>query len=126
MLIVGILLLFIAITCLSITAFSNPGIVPKQTLDQLSVQKQALRSVNKLEEHTECQMCNVMRPAGTQHCFECGVCVLELDHHCPWTGKCIGQKNLRAFYSFLATLTLLVVYVAACTFVWVVTRAVRG
>jgi len=29
------------------------------------------------------------------------VCIGGFDHHCPWTSKCIGKKNLTAFYTFL-------------------------
>ena len=25
----------------------------------------------------------------------------ELDHHCPWSGKCIAKKNLKYFHWFL-------------------------
>ncbi len=31
------------------------------------------------------------------------MCVIGLDHHCPWVGKCIGKENIWAFYGFLAT-----------------------
>ena len=31
----------------------------------------------------ECGVCGIRRPANASHCYECGVCVVELDHHCP-------------------------------------------
>ena len=31
----------------------------------------------------ECGQCHVSRPVTAAHCYECGVCVDELDHHCP-------------------------------------------
>ena len=41
---------------------------------------------------------------NTGHCFDCNVCVEGYDHHCPWTGKCIGKKNLPFFYIFLMSI----------------------
>ncbi len=31
----------------------------------------------------ECGVCGIRRPPNASHCYECGVCVVELDHHCP-------------------------------------------
>lgn len=35
--------------------------------------------MNKLE----CGICHIDRPRTASHCFECGMCVDKLDHHCP-------------------------------------------
>lgn len=40
---------------------------------------------------------------------------MQLDHHCPWTGKCIGKKNLCFFYAFLISLTVHILYVGVVT-----------
>ena len=34
------------------------------------------------------------------HCEVCDICVKEYDHHCPWTGKCIGSGNIFWFHAF--------------------------
>lgn len=58
-----------------------------------------------------CGTCRIDRPVTAKHCYECGVCVNELDHHCPWTGKCIAKKNLTTFYAFLWSLVLQLIFV---------------
>lgn len=36
----------------------------------------------------QCGQCSIDRPVTAAHCYECGVCVDELDHHCPvWATK---------------------------------------
>ena len=31
----------------------------------------------------ECGQCATRRPITAAHCYECGLCVDQLDHHCP-------------------------------------------
>mmetsp|Transcript_74334 Transcript_74334/g.187287 ORF Transcript_74334/g.187287 Transcript_74334/m.187287 type:complete len:280 (-) Transcript_74334:247-1086(-) len=49
-----------------------------------------------------CNICDIPQPRGCSHCEFCQVCIDGFDHHCPWMGKCIGRKNLCAFYTFIA------------------------
>jgi len=62
-----------------------------------------------------CSRCELSRPVGASHCYDCEVCVTDLDHHCPWTGKCIGKKNVYFFYSFLTFLTIHIIFVGCVT-----------
>jgi hypothetical protein len=39
------------------------------------------------------------------------VSLAQLDHHCPWTGKCIGKKTIQAFYWFLFILLVHLLFV---------------
>eukprot|EP01041_Mallomonas_annulata_P010461 gene10461-21825_t len=68
-------------------------------------------NTNTLVMEIECSLCHMNRPRSAHHCYDCGVCVDELDHHCPWTGKCIGRKTLQSFYIFLWLLALHVLFV---------------
>jgi palmitoyltransferase ZDHHC9/14/18 len=58
-----------------------------------------------------CGQCQLDRPRTASHCYECGLCVDELDHHCPWTGKCIAKKNLQRFHYFLWSMCVHIVFV---------------
>lgn len=48
-----------------------------------------------------CDICKVPKLANSYHCSSCNVCIEGHDHHCPWIGKCVGRRNLSAFYFFL-------------------------
>ena len=48
-----------------------------------------------------CTVCQIEQPLRTKHCRECGACVVLHDHHCPWLGNCIGEKNRRVFWWYL-------------------------
>lgn len=48
-----------------------------------------------------CQVCKVEQPLRAKHCRECGHCIGLFDHHCPWIGTCIGEKNRLYFWWYL-------------------------
>lgn len=58
---------------------------------------------------TYCDHCESFRPPGTVHCSTCQVCVAGYDHHCPWTGKCIGHGNIFFFKVFVISLSWLII-----------------
>ncbi|KAG8467877.1 hypothetical protein KFE25_006929 [Diacronema lutheri] len=43
-------------------------------------------------------------PPHARFCSVCRYTVLDFDHHCLFTGKCVGRFNRRPFYIFLAHL----------------------
>ena len=49
----------------------------------------------------ECSLCEIQRPLTASHCHYCGSCIDGLDHHCPWSGQCIGKKNMAPFQVFV-------------------------
>jgi len=52
-----------------------------------------------------CPVCSVDQILRSKHCNKCEVCVATYDHHCPWLGTCIGEKNRLVFLAFLSVLS---------------------
>lgn len=48
-----------------------------------------------------CSVCECNAPPRSYHCHTCRVCVLRRDHHCVFTGCCIGHKNQRYFVTMV-------------------------
>ncbi|CAI5726265.1 unnamed protein product [Hyaloperonospora brassicae] len=93
----GVLLSGMCLTCYALVGCTNPGIVQRT-------------DVPLDDTFTYCDHCESYRPEGAMHCMDCRVCIEEYDHHCPWTGKCIGKRNVRYFYAWLFFLVLAFVY----------------
>ena len=58
---------------------------------------------------------SVYQPPGAVHCPDCNVCIKGFDHHCPWMGTCIGEKNYTPFLAFNITWLIYLFY----AIVWV-------
>lgn len=54
-----------------------------------------------------CYSCNIYRPYRGVHCRYCDACVTRRDHHCPWTGTCVGAKNYRSYFALVWCLSVL-------------------
>ena len=117
-LIVYLLLLTSSLVAFALTAFSDPGIIPRgilppevETAYKGPVHiKQRLCIGGKLVEIKWCSTCHVFRPPRSFHCYICNNCVERFDHHCPWIGNCIGLRNYAYFSFFVNTLQLVCVW----------------
>ena len=92
---------------LVLTTISDPGVVTKQYyLENYQPDKTVIKNFRI------CRKCNIVMDLdkGTEHCIECGICVMNNDHHCPWTSKCVGKKNLWLFNCFLVSLGAHILY----------------
>jgi len=49
-------------------------------------------------ERRQCKWCLKYKPDRCHHCRICNLCVLKMDHHCPWVYNCIGWGNHKYFF----------------------------
>ena len=52
-------------------------------------------------EYKYCTICHIEQPLRCKHCKQCDHCVSTHDHHCPWIGNCVGERNRLWFFWFL-------------------------
>ena len=104
---VEVALYLINMTALLLTSFTDPGIIPRyHTSSMLS----DVYSEIKGTEINFCSICHIFRPNRAKHCRHCDVCIDVFDHHCPWTGTCIGIRNYKYFMAFVFTVLLNTIY----------------
>ena len=68
-------------------------------------------------EPRRCPVCDLEQPLRCKHCRDCAQCVALHDHHCPWLGNCVGERNRRSFYWYL---------VFECCLLWLALVLVRS
>ena len=128
----------------AVTSLSDPGYLPRQTPEQLAADRAALGAAPPpaaadaavvsgmpgaggaavdaaaAAGFTACSVCHVLRARGTMHCYDCARCVRDLDHHCPWSGKCIGGGNMAPFKFSLITLLIHAVFTSIAFVIWAI------
>jgi palmitoyltransferase ZDHHC9/14/18 len=136
--IITALLLILVISSLMHAALMDPGILPRAgpdeynywynfeksalanepdrmrlnaSVSQMQITSQVVRVNGRDMNMKWCYTCRMYRPPRTSHCSICNNCIEQFDHHCPWVGNCVGKRNYRYFYMFLASVTVLTVYV---------------
>ena len=92
----------------ALVALRNPGL-PSSVITQGDID----RVINF--ERIWCEKCEIVKTPDTEHCPDCESCVLgkfqrpdfdvDNDHHCPWAGKCVTNKNILPFWIWV-TLSL--------------------
>ena len=92
--IIGIILYLIFFISYTYTFLINPG-YPKHDIDSSRGEPRNI--------FTYCNLCKmwVNQQKNTLHCEICNICIEENDHHCVWTSKCIGKRNILSFNIFV-------------------------
>ncbi|NXY83303.1 ZDH12 palmitoyltransferase, partial [Alcedo cyanopectus] len=57
-----------------------------------------------------CGYCLVKQPMRAKHCQQCQRCVRRYDHHCPWIGNCVGERNHPLFIAYLSVQLLVLLW----------------
>ena len=81
--------------CHTLSIITNPGSVNQSIVNHL-----------KPKDKNFCKKCKLERPARAHHCSTCGICILKMDHHCPWIFNCVGFNNQKLFFQFLTYATI--------------------
>ena len=100
-LIVGILVYLFFFVTYSLTCLMNPGIItPDYYLENYKADKM------NIQNYRICKKCNAVMDLdkGVEHCYDCDVCIMGNDHHCPWSSKCIGKNNISMFRLFICSI----------------------
>jgi palmitoyltransferase ZDHHC9/14/18 len=101
----GFIVYFLQITSYTLTFLMEPGL-PLNLMNKNTVPE-------KLDNNYKyCDQCKIIISIEekSNHCDVCNVCILDYDHHCPWTSKCIGRNNILPFYLFITFTMLLFGY----------------
>lgn len=102
---VGILTFLLVLCAFSATACTEPGIVfvPSSYLPVSSTLQDRAELGQSSRTSLECSICNLERPRTASHCYECGLCVDQLDHHCPVSACYSSHCPLPTILSPLTT-----------------------
>ena len=98
------ILYYVFLISILITFLINPGIPERKYFMNEYKQEETIK-------YSRCKKCNIIVPYDKNiiHCVDCDICILNHDHHCIWTGKCIGKRNKVFFYIFIISLFLYII-----------------
>ena len=82
----------------------------KTTDDEFKTKPTKIRQLGYIREYKICETCYLIRPLRSNHCGCCDNCIIRFDHHCPWIGTCVGQRNYTYFFIFLCLLNIFQVF----------------
>mmetsp|Transcript_62442 Transcript_62442/g.115963 ORF Transcript_62442/g.115963 Transcript_62442/m.115963 type:complete len:366 (-) Transcript_62442:60-1157(-) len=104
------------VTCYIKCILIHPGTVPDKEVDSrwmysaatdsqpvegLPPGLQAARETKRSGDRRVCKWCQKYKPDRCHHCRVCRLCILKMDHHCPWIYNCVGFHNHKYFFLLL-------------------------
>lgn len=100
----GFILYFLFLISFLYTCLINPGF-PVNNIDNIL-------NGDLKDNYNYCDICKVYSSYDNKvfHCKFCDICIEGFDHHCPWTGKCIGKKNFKSFVFFVGVVCISILY----------------
>ena len=113
----------IFITSYIYTVLVNPGIPKREHYIKNFLNKKV-----DINHWRKCTKCNILIPKHFKihHCEDCDVCVREHDHHCPWTGKCIGKYNIKSFHIFVNSLCIYLIMIFITFYCFMIYNSFTG
>jgi len=105
------------IACYAMSILTHPGEIPSDDpkWDYASTPSKGnieLKEKKRTGDRRHCKWCGKYKPDRCHHCRVCRICILKMDHHCPWIFNCVGFYNYKFFF-------LLIMYSAfACQFMF--------
>lgn len=101
---------FMLVLCYVRCVLVYPGEVPDQDWwydpNTANTVNLPMYEVKANGEKRNCRRCGKYKPDRCHHCSVCGVCILKMDHHCPWIYNCVGFHNYKFFFLLLFYTTL--------------------
>ena len=99
----GLINFWTAFISYTYTSIINPG-YPKNTIGRaFGIPK---------NDYYFCEYCRfyLKKVSYGSHCDLCDICIEKFDHHCFWTGHCIGKNNKISFIIFVPAIFILLIY----------------
>ena len=131
-LVILLLLLITSGVLLFISGLIDPGILIRDHPNNLQLKTGDLRRkgvhINQLGyivSYKFCDTCYIVRPQRSTHCGTCNNCVTKFDHHCPWIGTCVGNRNYKFFFFYLVILNILQIFLAIICIFHIVLKIVK-
>jgi len=95
----------------------HPGTIPEKDEDptweyvpqdpmQMAVPGLNLQESKRTGDRRHCKWCAKYKPDRCHHCRVCRMCILKMDHHCPWIYNCVGFRNHKYFFLLLLYTTI--------------------